>query len=176
MKELVTPANKTVIRGPVGVVKWIKCSYDRYKTVCYGTVRGCFILWRQTAEGGFEELWAHKLGKGLEILDIGASETIHNHVLIVIGTACGSVQLWRYDSNVMLNKVFSVQIEDTVPRSVTFTTSKTNSVNITVFGFYDGRMRAAFLSLSPNFTDMFCSYTLDCEGHHLQSHSYRTLV
>src|SRR5262245_1374097 len=140
MKELVTPPNKTVLRGPVSVVKWLKCSYDRYQTVCYGTGRGCFILWRQTADGGFEELWAHKLGKGLEILDINASESTHNYVHIAVGTACGSVQLWRYDSNVMLNQVFAIQIKGTVPRSMVITTSKTNSTNITVFGFYDGMM------------------------------------
>jgi hypothetical protein len=137
MKGLVTPPNKTILRGPVSTVKWLNCSYDRYETVCYGTAMGCFILWRQTAEGGFEELWAHVLGKGQEILDIDASEPANDHVLIAIGTACGTIQLWRYDSNVMLNNVFAVKIEDTIPRKVAFTTSNTN---IIVFGFYDGRM------------------------------------
>jgi WD40 repeat protein len=137
LKELATPPQKQHVYGPVTCIKWLTTPYDRYETICYGTVLGYLVFWRQTSRGGFQERWAERIGEGKEILDISTDEPTKEHVHLAIGARCGSVQVWRYDSIGMLSIIFSVKIGETIPRKVVFTSE---DKYVRVFGFYNGQM------------------------------------
>jgi hypothetical protein len=139
LEELAGPAQKQHLYGPVSCVKWLTGPYDRYETICYGTVLGHLVFWRQCASGEFEEQWAQRIGQGKEVLDISMDQHMKDHVRIAVGTRCGCVQVWKYDCTGMLSIIFSVKTGETIPRKVVFIWK---DKNVRVFGFYDGQMYA----------------------------------
>jgi hypothetical protein len=66
-----------------------------------------------------------------------------DHVRFAVGTRCGSIQIWKYDRNGLLNVLKAVKIGTTIPRKVEFAYND----NIAwTFGFYDGCM---YVQTSP---------------------------
>lgn len=104
---------------------------------------GYLIVWRQESGGRFAELLVKRLGQGREILDITTDTPAKDYIRFVVGTRCGSVQLWKYDSNGLLNVLKAVKIGETIPRKVAFVSK---DKTILVFGFYDGCMYAQLSS------------------------------
>jgi hypothetical protein len=137
LKELATPIQVQLLRGPVSCVKWLTGPYDQYETLCFGTALGYLIVWRQEKSGRFVELFATRLGRGEEILDITVDTPMTNFVRFAVGARCGSVQLWKYSSDGQLNALKATKIGETIPRKVSFT-AKENIIH--VFGLYDGYM------------------------------------
>jgi hypothetical protein len=141
LEEHATPPQKPHRHGHITCIKWVTGPYDRYETICYGTLRGYLIFWRQDRRGWFEERWAHRIGQGEEILDISIDNPTKDEVRIAVGARCGSVQVWKYDCNGLLSNIFAVTIGETVPQKVAFTA---RTGGIAVFGHSDGYVYVCF--------------------------------
>jgi hypothetical protein len=132
--QISTPRQKSNL-GAISRVKWITSYYDLRETLCYGTELGYMGFWRQDPRGNFEEIFCERMGSGSGILSIALDEPSRDSVQLAIGTRGRVVQVWKYDCNGLLQNVFSVQLDKTVPITVAFVAR-----DVRVFGSFDGSM------------------------------------
>jgi hypothetical protein len=125
---------------------------DQYETLCFGTGLGYLVVWRQDEGGRFAEILAKRLGQGREILGIAMDTPMKDHVRFAVGTRCGSIQLWKYDHNGMVNLLKAVAVGETIPRNVAFAS---NDNTLRVFGFYDGYMYVQAVVFNFNRSDKY---------------------
>jgi len=83
------------------------------------------------------ELNAQRLGTGFEVTCIADDPFNESDIWLVVGTRDRLVQVWNVDMTGQMRTVFSVQMDKTVPKGVTFSTS---SEDVYVFGLYDGNV------------------------------------
>lgn len=148
LREIQTPSKRPKVLGQVTAVQWLAIRNDPCLTVCFGTALGYLCFWRQDSKGMYEELATERIGDAKEILSIEVDKPTLTDIRFAIGSLCGHVQLWKYDSNGLLSNIFAVTIGNTVPRKVAFSqtivSSKSKVKTITVYGFYDGQMYVLF--------------------------------
>ncbi|KAG2358556.1 hypothetical protein BDR07DRAFT_1379317 [Suillus spraguei] len=97
------------------------------ETLCYGTGLGYIEK--------FQEIWARRLGSGFEITCLSwHSTSSEGNLQIVVGTRDKMVQVLTLNTSSQLQPDFTVQLENTVPKSVAFADNR----SIYVFGLYDG--------------------------------------
>jgi hypothetical protein len=148
--------------------------HEQYKTLCFGTALGFLVFWRQEAGGRFVEFFNNRLEHGGGILDITLDMANEDHVRFAVGTSCGSIQIWKYECNGLLNVLKAVTIGTTIPRKVAF--AYNNNI-VWVFGLYDDRMYV------QTFLQIYCPdengirYAMDIEtGNILHTNRYPKVV
>lgn len=144
--ELAPPTQSRGIRGPVSCVVWIQQREPSKDILCYGTGLGYLAFWRLGEHRRFEELFAQRIGTGTEILAVAIDGSGMDSVRIVLATRDRLVQVHRLDSRAELHRVFSVQLNITVPRNVAFVDNADGDVY--VFGS-NGKMCVASSNAHP---------------------------
>jgi hypothetical protein len=147
LREIQTPPKRPKQLGQVTAVRWLSIRNDPRLIVCFGTTLGCLCLWRQSSKDVYEEIAIETIGGGKEILTIEADKPTLNDVRFAIGTWCGHVQVWKYDSSGSLSNIFAVTIGKTVPRKVVFSqtaSSKSKGKTVVAYGYSDGQMYVCF--------------------------------
>ena len=81
------------------------------------------------------ELSAQRVGTGLKVTCIADDSFSESNIQLLVGTRGRLVQVWNVDPKGQMHSVFSIQLDNTVPKAVAFNES---SENILVFGLYDG--------------------------------------
>jgi hypothetical protein len=174
LKELATPAQFPQVHGPISCVRWMITPYEQYKTLCFGTALGYFVFWRQEAEGRFVEFFDTRLGRGGKILDITLDMANKDHVRFAVGTSCGSIQIWKYECNGLLNILNVVTIETMAPRKVAFAY---NDNIVWIFGFYGSQMyvQTSLQICCPD--ESWIRYAMDIEtGDIVETNRYPRVV
>ncbi|KAG1885138.1 hypothetical protein F4604DRAFT_1573992 [Suillus subluteus] len=123
-------------RGTVSCAVWVTTRVGMGETLCYGTGLGYVIFLRRShVDMHFQETCARRLGSGFEITcmvwDSASSEV---NTRIAVGTRDKIVQVLTLNTNSQLQAVFSVRLDNTVPKSVAFA----DNGYVYVFGLYDG--------------------------------------
>ncbi|KAG2137124.1 uncharacterized protein EDB93DRAFT_1091337, partial [Suillus bovinus] len=123
-------------RGTVSCAVWVTTRLGMGETLCYGTGLGYVIFLRSNIEQThFQEICARRLGSGFEITcmvwDSSSSEA---NTRIAVGTRDKVVQVLVLNTNSQLQAVFSVRLDNTVPKSVVFGDNRC----VYVFGLYNG--------------------------------------
>ncbi|KAG1740751.1 uncharacterized protein EDB91DRAFT_1052909, partial [Suillus paluster] len=84
----------------------------------------------------FQEICARRLGSGFEITCLSCHPTSSKgNMQIAVGTRDKMVQVLMLNMSTQLQSIFTVQLENTVPKSVAFADNRA----IYVFGLYDGK-------------------------------------
>lgn len=83
------------------------------------------------------ELNAQRLGTGFEVTCLADDPFSESDIRLAVGTRDRLVQVWNVDMRGQMRAIFSVQLDKTVPKGVTFSES---SEDVHVFGLYDGNM------------------------------------
>jgi hypothetical protein len=124
------------------------------ETLCYGTGLGYVIFLRRShvdvraswspslveplaniEQMHFQEICARRLGSGFEITCmVWDSTSSEANKRIAVGTRDKIVQVLTLNTNSQLQAVFSVRLDNTVPKSVAFG----DNGCVYVFGLYDG--------------------------------------
>ncbi|KAG1728489.1 uncharacterized protein EDB91DRAFT_1253420 [Suillus paluster] len=135
-KELTCSIHHHESQGTVSYAVWVTTRLGMAETLCYGTGLGYIIFLRRShVDMPFQEICARRLGSGFEITcmvwDLTSSETTTR---IAVGTRDKIVQVLILNTNSQLQAVFSVQLDNTVPKSVAFA----DNGCVYVFRLYDG--------------------------------------
>ena len=125
------------------------------ETLCYGTGLGYVIFLRRShvdvraswspglvvepsaniEQMHFQEICARRLGSGFEITCMAWDPTSSEaNTRIAVGTRDKIVQVLTLNTNSQLQAVFSVRLDNTMPKSVAFGDKEC----VYVFGLYDG--------------------------------------
>src|SRR5262245_46783097 len=152
LREIITPPRRQRVVGKETTIELLTIRNNPCPTLCFVTALGYLGFWRQCSKEVFEELTTRKIGGGKEILSIETDKPTASEVLFAVGSLCGQVQLWRFDSNGPSN-IYAVTIGTTVPRKVAFSqtmaSSKSRVKAVIVYGFYDGLMYGLLLNRQP---------------------------
>ena len=89
-------------------------------------------------KGAFKETYSCRAGQGAEFLSIALYEANDTSFCIVLATFDSQIQVWSIDSRFQQKTVFSIQLDTTIPRALTFAPDA--SQNVLVFGLVDGHM------------------------------------
>ncbi|KAG1800471.1 uncharacterized protein HD556DRAFT_1230698 [Suillus plorans] len=135
-KELTCSTHHHESRGTVSCAVWVTTRLGMAEILCYGTGLGYIVFLRRShIDMQFQETCARRLGSGFEITcmvwDSTSSETTTR---IAVGTRDKIVQVLVLNTNSQLQAVFSVRLDNTVPKSVAFA----DNGCVYVFGLYDG--------------------------------------
>jgi hypothetical protein len=138
---------KKAIRAPAGVgargattsAIWIRREDEPEEVLFYGTQNGYLTCWRQMQHPTrtFEEVRCVQLAHPSEISGL-AFEGATNHLAAVNRNSL--VQLFMVDSLMELRPVFSVTIDNCLPKAVAFGHTIGDSRSILVFSMHDGIM------------------------------------
>ncbi|KAH7917252.1 WD40 repeat-like protein, partial [Leucogyrophana mollusca] len=136
-QQLAGPQQRHAHADPVSCTAWITRRDELRETLCYGTALGNLVIWRQQSRSKevFEEVLTIKVGTGKEILCVSCDTSVPMGVRIATGTRDARVLVWSFDSRERIHSVFSVQLDNTIPKGIAF--SK-DTKDIFVFGLYNG--------------------------------------
>ncbi|KAF8573312.1 hypothetical protein K439DRAFT_1375777 [Ramaria rubella] len=147
--QLTAPKQNLLACSPVSCLMWINHRDDPNEHLCYGMALGYFVIWAQNSrDGNFEEITAKRLGMGCKLTCITHNPVCDARPRIAIATRDSMVQLWKVDARGTLHSVFSVQLNGTVPRAVSFADAFNKDTpnkeflnkDVLVFGLFDGNM------------------------------------
>jgi hypothetical protein len=80
------------------------------------------------------KLNAQRLGMGFKVTCIAKNPFSESDIQLVVGTQDKLVQVWNVDMRRQMCTIFSVQLNKTVPKGVTFSE---RSEDVHVFGMYN---------------------------------------
>ncbi|KAG1908930.1 uncharacterized protein F5891DRAFT_898208, partial [Suillus fuscotomentosus] len=122
--------------GTVSCTVWITTRLGMAETLCYGTGLGYMAFLRHSPiDMHFQEICIRRLGSGFEITCMSWDPTSSDAgARIAIGTRDRIVQVLVLNTNSQLQAVFSVRLDNTVPKSVAFADDR----GVYVFGLYNG--------------------------------------
>ncbi|KAG2108100.1 WD40-repeat-containing domain protein [Suillus cothurnatus] len=133
-KEL-TCSTHNESRGTVSCAVWITTRLAMTETLCYGTGLGYIaFLRRSPVDMLFQETCTRRLGSGFEITCMSWDMYSEGSTRIAVGTRDKIVQVLALNTNLQLEAIFAVRLDNTVPKSVAFADDK----GVYVFGVYDG--------------------------------------
>ncbi|KAG2342973.1 WD40 repeat-like protein [Suillus weaverae] len=134
--ELACSSHHHESRGTVSCAGWVSTRPTAAETLCYGTGLGYVIFLRQSLiDKCFQEICTRRLGSGFKITCISWDSTSSDvNMRIAVGMRDKIVQVLILNANSQLQSVFSVRLDNTVPKSVVFADNR----DIYVFGLYDG--------------------------------------
>ncbi|KAG1721364.1 uncharacterized protein EDB91DRAFT_1256544 [Suillus paluster] len=131
-KELTCLIHHHESQGTVSCAVWVTTRLGMAETLCYGTGLGYVVFLRHSH---VDEICARRLGSGFEITcmvwDSTSSETT---TWIAVGTRDKIVQVLILNTNSQLQAMFSVRLDNTVPKYVAFA----DNGCVYVFRLYDG--------------------------------------
>ncbi|KAG2361870.1 WD40-repeat-containing domain protein [Suillus spraguei] len=119
-KELTSSSNHHESRGTVSCAIWATTTKTAAETLCYGTGLGYIVcLQRSLTDEKFQEICARRLGSGFEITCLSwHSTSSEGNLRIVVGTRDKMVQVLMLNTSSQLQPVFTVRLENTVPKSI----------------------------------------------------------
>jgi hypothetical protein len=157
---------KEAIQAPAGVgtraattsAIWIRREDEPEEVLFYGTQNGYLTCWRQMQRSisTFEEVRCIQLAHPGEISGL-AFEGASNRLAVINRNSL--VQLLMVDSLMELRPIFSVTIDDCLPKAIAFGHTNGESQRILVFSMHDGRMYVFLYLLTLGETD-YGRYTL----------------
>ncbi|KAG1882038.1 hypothetical protein C8R48DRAFT_562525, partial [Suillus tomentosus] len=164
-KELTCSTHNHELRGTVSCAVWITTRLA--ETLCYGTGLGYVVFLRRSpVDMHFQETCARRLGSGFEITCLSWDSTSPEAgAQIAIGTRDKIVQVLVLNANSQLQAVFSVQLDNTVPKSVAFA----DDGSVYAFGLYDGN----FIKLNGNDGTVVKEYSCKSVIGHAAVHQKR---
>ncbi|KAG1856086.1 hypothetical protein F4604DRAFT_1590484, partial [Suillus subluteus] len=135
-KELTCLTHHYESRGTVSCAVWVTTRQGIAETLCYGTGLGYIVFLRHShIDMQFQEACARRLGSGFKITCVvWDSTSFEVNMQIAVGTRDKIVQVLVLNTNLQLHAVFSVRLNNTVPKSVMFT----DNGCVYVFALYDG--------------------------------------
>ncbi|KAG1848866.1 hypothetical protein F4604DRAFT_1687573 [Suillus subluteus] len=150
-KELTCSTHHHESRGTVSCTVWVTTRLGMAEILCYGTGLGYIVfLFRShidvraslivepsanIQQMQFQETCARRLGSGFEITCmVWDSTSSEMTTRIAVGMRDKIVQVLVLNTNSQLQAVFSVRLDNTVPKSVAFA----DNGCVYVFGLYDG--------------------------------------
>jgi WD40 repeat protein len=136
------------LEGPVGVghrgattaLVWIRRDVELDHGLIYGTQNGFLICWKEKkAEDAqvFEEVHCGIVANPGEITGLAFASSSSQ---LAVCNRNSVVQLFAIDANMKPRVVFSVTIDDYVPKAIAFKQSAGERREILTFGLHDGRM------------------------------------
>ncbi|KAG1865293.1 hypothetical protein F4604DRAFT_1586174 [Suillus subluteus] len=135
-KELTCSTHHHESRGTISCAVWITTRQGMAATLCYGTGLGYIVFLRRShIDMQYQEACARRLGSGFEITCmVWDSTSSEANTRIAVGTRDKIVQVLVLNPNSQLQAVFSVRLDNTVPKSVAFS----DNGCVYVFGLYNG--------------------------------------
>lgn len=140
------------VRGPTTCVIWLTRG-ETPEIVCQGTGLGYISVWRRSlgdvsridltcprrltgTQNLFTETHTRRLLKGGEIVCMASD--LAQDTRIAVGTRCRIVHVFKLDTNMEFQSVFSVSLELTVPITLGF--ADNNAKDVIVFGLFNGQV------------------------------------
>ncbi|KAK0478061.1 WD40-repeat-containing domain protein [Armillaria luteobubalina] len=135
MTKIRTPA-EAGLRGAATALAWIRGEDDRGEALTFGTQAGYVVCWKQE-EGEFVEVDCARLANASEITSIGFDPASNR---IAIASRAGVVQLCGLDNSKRLSPIFTVSMQNHLPKTIAFsTTPKAGGGRpMITFGMHDG--------------------------------------
>ncbi|KAG1880913.1 hypothetical protein F4604DRAFT_1578642 [Suillus subluteus] len=135
-KELTCSTHHHESRGTISCAVWITTRQGMAATLCYGTGLGYIVFLRRShIDMQYQEACARRLGSGFEITCmVWDSTSSEANTRIAVGTRDKIVQVLVLNPNSQLQAVFSVRLDNTVPKSIAFS----DNGCVYVFGLYNG--------------------------------------
>ncbi|KAG2100709.1 uncharacterized protein F5147DRAFT_525694, partial [Suillus discolor] len=130
--------------GTVSCAVWVTTRVGMAETLCYGTGLGYIRFLRSNVQQmQFQEICARRLVSGFKITCMVWDSTSSGaNTQIAVGTRDKIVQVLILNTNSQLQSIFSVRLDNIVPKSVAFA----DNGSVYVFGLYDGN----FIKLKGN--------------------------
>ncbi|KAI6142621.1 WD40-repeat-containing domain protein, partial [Pisolithus tinctorius] len=120
----------------ISCATWIRTKHCSAETLCYGTGMG-YLLCLDSEKNHYQEITARRLGAGFEITCIAWDISWPDAgAWIAVGMRDSVIQVLLLNANSQLQPIFAGQLENTVPKSITFT----QRGNIYMIGLYDGKV------------------------------------
>ncbi|KAJ7818027.1 WD40-repeat-containing domain protein [Mycena leptocephala] len=118
---------------------WINRDDEPGDILVYGTINGYLVTWQQSAgQEGFHEVFCRQLTQPSEVTAL-AFDTPSGRLAVC--TYNSVVQVYAMRSSSPPQKLFAVNIDNFVPKSIHFGAIRGNEREILVFGGRDGKMR-----------------------------------
>ncbi|RDB18853.1 hypothetical protein Hypma_014539 [Hypsizygus marmoreus] len=128
-------------RGATTALAWIQREDEPDDGLVYGTANGYLVCWKETRGSedlaSFQETYCVKIAKPTEVTGI-AFEAGSNR--LAIANRNSVVQLFLINSRMQLNHVFTVIINNHVPKAIAFRQTSGEHKDILTFGLYDGQI------------------------------------
>ncbi|KAJ6547257.1 WD40-repeat-containing domain protein [Mycena capillaripes] len=138
------PANGG-LRGATTAITWTNRDDEPGDILFYGTINGYLVSWRQSAgREGFHEVFCRRLSQPSEVTAL-AFDAPSNRLAVCNYNSI--VQVYAMSSPSKPQKLFAVNIENFVPKSIHFGAMRGNDREILVFGGRDGKIRTLTGSL-----------------------------
>ncbi|KAJ7848213.1 WD40-repeat-containing domain protein [Mycena leptocephala] len=135
------PANGG-LRGATTAITWTNRDDEPGDILFYGTINGYLVSWQQSAgQEGFHEVFCRRLTQPSEVTAL-AFDAPSNHLAVCNYNSV--VQVYAMRSSSAPRKLFAVNIDNFVPKSIHFGAMRGNDREILVFGGGDGKMRSHF--------------------------------
>ncbi|TFK45216.1 WD40 repeat-like protein [Heliocybe sulcata] len=129
--ELPVPTQDPEEYGQATYIAWL--TSDGEQLLSHGTSRGYFVIWLRGLgkKPRFSPIAKLRLGTGREITSI-----IQEHLTEQIGVGCidGVVQVWHIDPGWTLTNVFSVQIANFLPKTLSFVPNARHDLHVFSWG------------------------------------------
>ncbi|KIK51845.1 hypothetical protein GYMLUDRAFT_251695 [Collybiopsis luxurians FD-317 M1] len=123
--------------GATTAVTWVSCSDDPDDAVFFGTQSGSLVCWRQlpgtSNTTAFEEKFDMLLAGSSEITDIVFDNTTSQ---LAVCNRTGAVQLYSINGDMRLDVLFSIAMQEMVPRNIAF--CRGGDRKLLVFSMYNG--------------------------------------
>ncbi|KAJ7503891.1 WD40-repeat-containing domain protein [Mycena galericulata] len=124
-------------RGSTTCMTWARREDESAEILFFGTQNGQLIGWKQAGAAGFEELHSVQLVNAGEVTGL-AFDSASNRLIVCHRNSV--VQSYAIDRSITPQPIFSVVIENFVPKAIAFGDFKNNEQEIMVFGLHDGRI------------------------------------
>jgi hypothetical protein len=136
---LATTDDGSILASGGAYVIWIRREDEPDEVLFYGTQSGYLVCWRQVQhpKGNFEEVACAQLANPSETSGL-AFNAASSHLATCNRNSL--VQLFMVDGLMKLRPIFSVTIENCLPKAIAFGHVSGDAPNLLVFSMHDGRM------------------------------------
>ncbi|KAJ7478959.1 WD40-repeat-containing domain protein, partial [Mycena latifolia] len=134
LADLLRP-NGAGIRGATSALLWIRREDEPGELLVYGTQMGYVVVWKQSEDNSATAVF--QMMDPAEVtglaFDAGASRLAVCH-------RKSTVQVHTLDSKLTPRPIFSVSIQDFVPKAIAFGEMKGSTREVMAFGYHDGQI------------------------------------
>ncbi|KAG6912618.1 hypothetical protein DXG01_013419 [Tephrocybe rancida] len=121
-------------RGPVTALSWINREDEPDDGLIYGTALGHLICWKET-KGCFEEVFCAQMAVPSEITGLAFDAATNR---LAVCNRNSAVQAFAVDTKMELHQIFSVIIDNHLPKAIAFHHAGSEHKDILTFGMHDG--------------------------------------
>ncbi|KAJ7117280.1 WD40-repeat-containing domain protein [Mycena crocata] len=125
-------------RGATSTLLWIRREDEPGEILLYGTQTGLLVCWKQAkGASNFEEVHVIQLHDPAEITGLAFDASTNRIAVCHRGSL---IQVHAMDSKMKPSNIFSVKVDNYVPKAIAFGDLKGNNKEVIVFGFHDGKI------------------------------------